>query len=68
MEITDLFVLRDYLLVFIKYLALRDLPVFKHLECLMSVLLFISALLEHGVGKGTLLVLVSTSLVVLYER
>ena len=67
MEVADLIVL-IYLLFFLpENLVLNNMPVCENLGCLMRTLLFIGAIIEHGVRKGTLLVLVSISIVVIDE-
>ena len=63
----QLFVLRDFLPVVLEDIVLRNLPVREHLECFMQVILVVGALLEHVVSNGTIFVLLSIYLVVLYE-
>ena len=60
--------LRNFFLVVLGDLVLRDLPVCEHLEYLMCTLLVVGAILKYDVGKCRLPVIVAISLLVLGER
>ena len=62
------YAVENFLLVFLEDILLRDLPVKKHLGCLIHTLLVIGSLLRHGISKGALIVIVIIYLVVLDEH